>query len=83
MNIPLVVAIGLLALGWACVFQARPIADWQRRQYYQSSKFVQRWPLANIVLKSWYPTYLRGMGEFLWLIAVLLMVEAAFRRMSR
>ena len=40
------------------------MASYVRRRYLRSSKLVQKWPFANLVMKPWYPGYLRIMGLF-------------------
>ena len=69
-----VVACGLTILGWACVFRANSIAEKTTREYHRGGKLVHRWPFTNIVVKSWYPIYLRGIGIVIWIFAVLLVM---------
>jgi hypothetical protein len=65
--VSVVVIVALAALGWICLFRTDVMAEWARRQHQRRSKFVQDYPFSNIVLKPWYPTYLRSMGVFIWL----------------
>jgi hypothetical protein len=68
-----VVALGLVILGSACIFKADPITVWWQRQYYLGGKLVQSWPGFRDVLMSWF--LLRFMGMWMWIIAVLLISE--------
>lgn len=36
-----------------------------------NSKFLQKWPFANMVMKSWYPGYIRVMGIVVWVYALI------------
>jgi hypothetical protein len=47
-----------------CILRPERIAESARRRYERSSKFAQKFPFSNMVMKSWYPTYLRAMGSF-------------------
>lgn len=61
--------------GWFCVFRTNMMVSWGRRNY-EKSKFIQSYPFSNIVQKSWYPTYLRCAGIFVWfwVLAILLLL---------
>ena len=67
--------VALVALGYACLFRTTVLVDWARRRYQRSSRIVQAWPFSNLVLKPWYPTYLRGMGVYALLTAILVGYE--------
>lgn len=69
------VVVALVVLGCACLFRTNALADWARTRYRRSSGIVQGWPFSNLVLKPWYPTYLRGMGVYALLIAILVGYE--------
>jgi hypothetical protein len=45
-----------------CALRPEAVASYLRRRYLRSGKFVQNWPFSGIVMKSWYPRYLRIMG---------------------
>jgi hypothetical protein len=63
-----------ISLGSFCAFcLAKPdaVASYARRRYLHSSKLVQKWPFANLVNKPWYPAYLRIMGLFGFLFALV------------
>ena len=59
-----------------CIAKPNEVAGYARRRYLKSSKFFQKWPFSNMVMKPWYPAYLRLMGVFglcfmlIWLYAV-------------
>lgn len=65
------VVIALVVLGCACLFRTTVLVEWARKDYLRSSRFVQEWPGSNLVLKSSFPIYLRGMGIYLLLFAIL------------
>lgn len=49
------------------------------RKNYEKSKFVKAYPFSNIVLKPWYPAYIRGAGIFIWLWALAIVYLVVFR----
>jgi hypothetical protein len=79
--VPIVLSIcGAIVLAVFCLLCAaipHRVATHARMRYSRSGKFTQNWPFARIVLKPWYPAYLRivGVGGLLcmivWLYAVL------------
>jgi hypothetical protein len=62
--------IALVVLGCACLFRTTVLVEWARKDYLRSSRFVQAWPGTNLVMKSSFPIYLRGMGIYALLIAI-------------
>jgi hypothetical protein len=66
MSVPIpilvVVPIAIASFGTFCILRPGKIAESARRRYLRSSKFIQKWPFSNMVMKSWYPTYLRLIG---------------------
>ncbi len=66
--------IFLAVLGYSCIFRPVRVQQWSQRQ--PTGKFL---PLANLVFKSWYPTYLRFMGVFAWVLA-LFFIYAVYSR---
>jgi hypothetical protein len=67
-----VAMVGALALlGGVCVFNPLAIVKIAQRNYARS-KLTRAWPFSNMVLKPWYPAYLRFMGLFAWAFAALL-----------
>ena len=47
-----------------CIAKPDKLAAYARRRYSRSSAFTQKIPFARIVMKDWYPTYLRLVGSF-------------------
>jgi hypothetical protein len=64
------VVIALVVLGCVCLFRTTVLVEWARKDFLRSSRFVQAWPGTNLVMKSWFPMYLRGMGIYALLIAI-------------
>jgi hypothetical protein len=42
------------------------VVGWGRRNY-EKHKIVQWYPFSNLVLKPWYPLYIRCAGVFIWI----------------
>jgi len=72
--------LGFAVCGWLCVFRTSMLVEWGRRNY-AKSRTLQAYPFPNIVLKPWYPTYIRCAGIFLWMwdLAIILMVLLTHR----
>src|SRR5208282_6365678 len=64
-----IASLGFVACGYLCVFRTDMVVGWGRKNY-EKSKLVQAYPFSNIVLKPWYPTYIRCAGIFIWLWAL-------------
>jgi hypothetical protein len=58
------VGVALAVFCAFCVANPERISDYARRRYLRSSKLVQKWPFSNIVMKTWYRTYIRIWGLF-------------------
>ena len=54
--------------GGLCIFKARMLVGWAQRN--TKSKLVQAYPFSGMVMKPWYPAYIRGAGVFVWLWAL-------------
>jgi len=60
-----------------CAVRPNRMAAYVRNRYLQSPKWARGWPFSNMVMKSWYPTYLRWMGlagflfTLMWLVLVI------------
>ena len=79
-TIPLVVVSVLFYVcGAVCVFKTSTLVDWAQRNYRKSSKLAQSYPFAGVVLKPWYPIYIRGAGIFIWLWALAIDYLVLFR----
>jgi len=55
--------------GGLCIFKTKMLVGFAQRNYTRS-KFVQAYPFANMVMKPWYPVYIRCAGVFIWLWAL-------------
>jgi hypothetical protein len=63
-------AVILLTLGgFFSIFKPERMQAWFRRQH-NGSKFLQNYPFAKLISKPWYPTYLRFMGVWAWMLAL-------------
>jgi hypothetical protein len=74
----LVSIVFLVAVGTWCVVWPENIATNSRKRYTSSNKFFQNYPFSNMVLKTWFPTYLRCTGVVLWVFALLLLLASIF-----
>jgi hypothetical protein len=74
--------IGLAVLCALCVAMPDKIASHIRDRHLRSPKWLKKWPLASIVTKDWYPTYLRvvGLGGFICTLLWLRMVLRGFSK---
>jgi hypothetical protein len=59
--LPIVVGLGIV--GWLCVTRPSAVAEWHGRRY-------PNYP--RLISTGWFPAYLRFMGIFVWLFAVLI-----------
>jgi len=83
----LVITAGISVASFCVFCLARPdtVASYVRRRYLRSSKLVQKWPFANLVMKPWYPGYLRIMGLFgfvftlVWLYLAVALLKGQWR----
>ena len=81
-----VFSLGFGVCGWLCVFKTEMLVESGRRSYQkrkvleEKSRLVRALvgtnPTSRMVLKPWYPTFIRCMGAFIWLwaLAVLCLV---------
>jgi hypothetical protein len=68
-----IVVLALTAVsGWVCVFRTSKLVKWSQNNY-KKSRIFRRWPGSGLVLKSWYPTYLRCMGIYAWAFGALIL----------
>jgi hypothetical protein len=73
-----VMSLGFYVCGGLCIFKTNLLVGWGRRNY-TKNKFVQAYPSSGIVMKPWYPIYIRGAGVFIWLWALALDYLVLFR----
>lgn len=71
----IVSALGVL--GAMCLFRPGVLVDLSQRNY-ERRKMTRAWPFSNLVLKPWYPTYLRFMGLFVWAFDLLFIYAIFF-----
>ena len=64
--------VAFVVLGVLCVARPDKVADYCRRRHLRNSPFMQKWPFARMVMDPWIPTYLRFMGVFVLVFAVML-----------
>ena len=66
MRPPLYIMVFTLAWGIAmastcafCVVQPKKVAAYMRRKHLGRPSWLRNWPFAGMVMKDWYPVYLR------------------------
>jgi hypothetical protein len=64
--------LGLVVCGWLCIFRTNMLVTWGRKN--ANTKFAWS-PFSSIPMKPQYPTYIRCLGTFLWLWAIVLIYE--------
>jgi hypothetical protein len=64
-----VLSLGFYVCGALCIFRTSMLVGWAQRNY-TKSKFVQAYPFSGMVMKPWYPIYIRSAGIFIWLWAL-------------
>jgi hypothetical protein len=65
--------------GWFCVFRTSTLVSWAQSNY-RNSKIARWWPGSGLVLKSWYPTYLRCMGIYAWAFGLFILAMFIFSK---
>jgi uncharacterized membrane protein len=77
---PILLAVGvvLAVFGILCAAKPDKMADYARRRHLRSSRFIQKWPFAGMVMESWIPTYIRFMGLFVVAVGVMLILIGVF-----
>jgi hypothetical protein len=73
-----VISLGFYVCGALCIFRTSMLVGWAQRSY-TKSKFVQAYPFSGMVMKPWYPIYIRGAGIFIWLWALAIDYLVLFR----
>ena len=73
-----VMSVFFLRLGALCIFKTNMLVGWAQRNY-TKSKFVQAYPFSGMVMKPWYPIYIRSAGIFIWLWALAIDYLVLFR----
>ena len=54
-----VISLGFYLCGALCIFGTSMLVGWAQRNY-TKSKFVQAYPISGMVMKPWYPIYIRS-----------------------
>jgi hypothetical protein len=78
----LLAVAGCAVCGWLCLFRTTTVLGWARGTY-TKSRVVPAYPFSSLVLKPWYPTYLRCKGGFIWLLGtafVIMLIATAVHR---
>ncbi len=70
---PLIMAVVVGACGWLCIFRTSMLVNWGRTNH-AKSKLVQAYPFSSLVLKPWYPVYIRCAGIFIWVFDLAFLV---------
>jgi hypothetical protein len=73
-----VISLAFYACGALCIFRTTTLVGWAQKNY-TKSKLVQAYPFSGMVMKSWYPIYIRGAGIFIWLWALAIDCLVLFR----
>ena len=77
--IMLALTFGLAYAGWNCLYKTDYLVKMHRKQF-QKAAGVRFYPFASLVVKPWYPAYLRGCGLAIWLCDVVFIYLIWFRR---
>ena len=73
-----VMTVFFYVCGALCIFKTNMLVGWAQRNY-TKSKFVQAYPFSGMVMKPWYPIYIRSAGIFIWLWALAVDYLVLFR----
>ena len=65
-----------------CAFQSNKVTNYMRRRHLNSPTWARKWPFAGIVMKEWYPVYLRvvGIGGFVCALVWLTLLIRLFSK---
>ncbi len=61
----------LVVVGSFCIFKPAAVQNWLQKQHNSSNTFAQNLPFQKVIFKKWYPAYLRFMGVFSWIFALI------------
>lgn len=73
-----VMSVVFYVCGGLCIFKTNMLVGWAQKNY-TKSKFVQAYPFSGMVMKPWYPIYIRGAGIFIWVWALAIDYLVLFR----
>jgi hypothetical protein len=82
LSLMLLSACVLATTGTFLIIKPEKRAAYYRKRYQASSKFLQNWPGSNMVMKSWYPLYLRIHGVVCWMFALVLIYAVVIRMLK-
>jgi hypothetical protein len=76
----LLVSASFAVVGWLCLFRTDKLVESARKKY-DEKRSVRPSLSPGFVLKTWYPTYLRGIGILAWimLLGLALLVLGVIR----
>jgi hypothetical protein len=74
------VAAVVAAYGTWLLLRSEAAAALARERYHRSHWLIQNWPFHSMVLRPWFPTYLRFGGAFCWVFALLVVAAVVFSR---
>jgi hypothetical protein len=77
-----ILAVGLAVCGWLCVYKTDVLVRRQRRRY-EEHWWIRAYPFSSMVMKSWYPTYLRCAGVLVWIWDLAIVYLVWFRKPLR
>lgn len=63
--------VGFAVSGWYCIFRTNSIVK-RAQESYTKHKLTRTYPFSGMVMKTWYPTYIRCAGIFIWFWAALI-----------
>jgi hypothetical protein len=69
-----IASLGFAVCGSLCVFKTNMLVAWGRKNYVVR-KFYSTWPFPDMIMKPWYPTFLRFFGIMLWVNAVICLIN--------
>jgi hypothetical protein len=74
--------IGVAVACAFCALQPNEVAAYVRRKRLSSPTWLRNWPFAGIVIKEWYPVYLRvmGIGGFVFAVVWLTLLSRLFSK---
>jgi hypothetical protein len=72
-----VMSLGFAVCGWLCVFKTSAVVGFGRKNY-EKNKFVRSYPFSNMVIKPWYPIFIRCAGVFIWFWALAIIYTVVF-----
>lgn len=74
--------VAVAATGAYCAVQPNKVAAYARRRHLGLPRWLRKWPGAGMVMKEWYPTYLRvgGIAGFVYALLWLALLIRMFSK---